>query len=100
KPKPEAAQAIETEEAAQGPGPSEPPAITSVPSQVGEDPDVLQSELKSMRQSIVSMSVGRQETASRILNDWLQGGEGQSGGGAMTEDETTEEETGDEGGGF
>ncbi|MFB0515067.1 MAG: flagellar M-ring protein FliF C-terminal domain-containing protein [Candidatus Neomarinimicrobiota bacterium] len=50
------------------------PATTAepVPSQVEEDPEVLRSEIKSMRQSVVSMSVGRPESATRILSDWLQ----------------------------
>lgn len=50
----------------------EEPELQRMPSTVDIDPEVLRSEIKSMRQSIVSMSVGRQETASRILNDWLQ----------------------------
>ncbi len=56
------------------------------PSRVEDDPDVLRSELKSIRQSVVSMSVGRQETASSILSDWLQA-EGGGGGAAFIEEE-------------
>ncbi|MFQ6675250.1 MAG: flagellar M-ring protein FliF C-terminal domain-containing protein [Fidelibacterota bacterium] len=37
-----------------------------------EDPSVLQSEIKSTRQSIVSMSVGQPETASEIVKEWLE----------------------------
>ena len=51
---------------------AEPPAVAPVPSHVAEDPEVLRSELKSIRQSVVSMSVGRPESATRILSDWLQ----------------------------
>lgn len=47
-------------------------AAEPVPSLVEEDPEVLRSEVKSIRQSVVSMSVGRPESATRILNDWLQ----------------------------
>ena len=47
-------------------------AAEPVPSQVEDDPEVLRSEVKSIRQSVVSMSVGRPESATRILNDWLQ----------------------------
>lgn len=36
-----------------------------------ENPEVLQAELKSIRQSVVSMTVGQHNTASRILSDWL-----------------------------
>lgn len=46
------------------------------PEAPGEDPEVIQSELKSIRQSVVSMSVGRQDTATRILSSWLQQDEG------------------------
>lgn len=73
---------------------------TPVPSHVADDPEVLRSELKSIRQSVVSMSVGRQETASSIVSDWLQseGGGGQGGGRESDEDESGESETtGEEG---
>lgn len=49
-----------------------PESAGPIPSHVEEDPEVLRSELKSMRQSVVSMSVGRPESATRILSDWLQ----------------------------
>ena len=42
------------------------------PSAVAEDPAVLQSEIKSVRQSVVSMSVGQPQTATSIVKDWLQ----------------------------
>ena len=47
-------------------------AAEPVPSLVEDDPEVLRSEVKSIRQSVVSMSVGQPESATRILNDWLQ----------------------------
>jgi hypothetical protein len=43
------------------------------PSHAKEDPEVLRSEVKSIRQSVVSMSVGRPESATKIMSDWLQG---------------------------
>ncbi|UCD37212.1 MAG: hypothetical protein JSW54_10295 [Fidelibacterota bacterium] len=46
--------------------------LEPVATHVEEDPDVLRSEVKSIRQSVVSMSVGRPESATRILSDWLQ----------------------------
>ncbi len=46
--------------------------IEPAPSHVGDDPEVQRSELKSIRQSVVSMSVGRPESATRILSNWLQ----------------------------
>ncbi len=69
------------------------------PSRVDDDPEVLRSELKSIRQSVVSMSVGRQETASRILSDWLQAEAGSPGGSTTGEEEETgeSESTGEEG---
>ncbi|MEE9464606.1 MAG: hypothetical protein V3W14_03395, partial [Candidatus Neomarinimicrobiota bacterium] len=72
-----------------------------IPSHVEDDPEVLRSELKSIRQSVVSMSVGRQETASQIINDWLQSGEGGQGSGPSFADEDESkgesESTGEEG---
>ncbi|MFC1480894.1 hypothetical protein ACFL6E_01435 [Candidatus Neomarinimicrobiota bacterium] len=74
----EAAQAVAAQPAA------------SAQTGVADDPDVLRSELQSIRQSVVSMSVGRQETASRILGDWIEqedaGGAGQGQGGALDND--------------
>ena len=40
----------------------------SIPTQ---NNDVLKSEVKSLRQSAVSMSVGQREAATQILQDWL-----------------------------
>lgn len=53
----------------------EPPetAEALAPSHAKEDPEVIKSEVKSIRQSVVSMSVGRPESATKILSDWLQG---------------------------
>ncbi|MEE9161557.1 MAG: hypothetical protein V3U35_01180 [Candidatus Neomarinimicrobiota bacterium] len=44
------------------------------PSHAEESPEVLQSEVSSLRQSVVSMSVGKPETATRIVGNWLQQG--------------------------
>lgn len=65
-------------------------AAEPVPSQVEEAPEVLRSEVKSIRQSVVSMSVGRPESATRILNDWLQQKEEQpeEAGAPESEDES------------
>jgi hypothetical protein len=74
------------------------PAVAAEPAapaqtNVADDPDVLRSELQTIRQSVVSMSVGRQETASRILGDWIDqedaGGAGPEQGGALEEDTGT-----------
>lgn len=50
-----------------------------------ENTDVQRSELNSLRQSAVSMSVGQKEGATQIVKDWLDDGEGSS--------ETDEKET-------
>ena len=43
-----------------------------------ENTDVQRSELNSLRQSAVSMSVGQKEGATQIVKDWLDDGEGSS----------------------
>ena len=44
----------------------------SVEQELGDDPDVLRSEIGEMRQSVVSMSVGQPKTATRIVREWLE----------------------------
>ncbi|MCH7574078.1 MAG: hypothetical protein IIA59_03045 [Candidatus Marinimicrobia bacterium] len=67
----------------------------------GDNPDVLQAELKSIRQSVVSMTVGQQNTASRILSDWLSSDPGEPSEGAPSAEEEAAsgngESEGDEG---
>lgn len=43
-----------------------------------DNTDVQRSELNSLRQSAVSMSVGQKEGATQIVKDWLDDGEGSS----------------------
>ena len=57
------------------------------PQAPGDNPDVLQAELKSIRQSVVSMTVGQQNTASRILSDWLSSDPGEPSEGAPSSEE-------------
>ena len=52
------------------PPPTPTPTIAPLPPT--EDPGVIQSEIKSVRQSIVSMSVGQPETATSIIKEWLE----------------------------
>ena len=40
-------------------------------STINENTDVVRSEVKSLRQSAVSMSVGQKEAATKIIEDWL-----------------------------
>ena len=44
------------------------------PTQAHTDEDVLKSELHSLRQSAVSMSVSEKEGANLIVQDWLNDG--------------------------
>ena len=71
------------------------------PQAPGDNPDVLQAELKSIRQSVVSMTVGQQDTASRILSDWLSSDPGEPSEGAPSSEEEAAsgngESEGDEG---
>ena len=39
-----------------------------------EDEGVMQSDMKSMKQSAISMSVGQQSGATQIVKDWLDDG--------------------------
>ncbi|MCH7858790.1 MAG: hypothetical protein IID14_03710 [Candidatus Marinimicrobia bacterium] len=43
--------------------------------QAGDEQEVLRQDVNAIRQSVVSMSVGRQATATRILKDWLEQGD-------------------------
>ena len=49
-----------------------PPPPPPPPAQPVEDPGVLQSEIKSTRESIVSMSVAEPEAATNIIREWLE----------------------------
>lgn len=62
----------EDEGEGQGPKAAPPPPPPPKPAEPEEDPSVLQSEIKSTRQSIVSMSVGQPETATGIVKEWLE----------------------------
>lgn len=53
------------------PAPPSAPQPVAAPPPV-EDTGVLQSEIKSARQSIVSMAVGEPETATTIVKEWLE----------------------------
>ena len=57
--------------------PQPPPGYTTPPTTSNANQDVLQSEVRSLRQSAVTMSAGQKEGASQIISDWLD--EGTSG---------------------
>ena len=53
------------------------PAYTAPPTVSNENTDVIRSEVRSLRQSAVTMSAGQKEGASQIISDWLdEGSEG------------------------
>ena len=53
------------------PEPPQPQAFTPPPTESGENTDVLRSEIRSLRQSAVTMSAGQRDGASQIISDWL-----------------------------
>ena len=56
------------------------------PTMAHQDDNVIRSEMQSMRQSAVSMSVGQKEGASQIIKDWLAYGSPSDGGGEESEE--------------
>ena len=50
---------------------TEAPPIAEPSAKPTQNNDVIKSEVKSLRQSAVSMSVGQKEAATKILEDWL-----------------------------
>ena len=62
------------------------PAAPSPPSPTRPDEDAMRSELRSLRQTAVSLTVGEKEGASALIKEWL-------------EDNPNKEEEGDEGAG-
>ena len=47
-------------------------ASTAPTMNIGEDPNVLRSEIDDIRKSVVSMSVGQPEKTSTIVKEWLE----------------------------
>ena len=54
------------------PEPPQPQGYTAPPTESNENADVLRSEIRSLRQSAVTMSAGQREGASQIISDWLE----------------------------
>ena len=63
-----------TEEGSKQSQPAEqaPQAPGATPTQAFEDPNVLKSEVGTLRQSAISMTIGQKEAANKIISDWLQ----------------------------
>ena len=53
------------------PEPLQPQAFTPPPTESNENSDVVRSEIRSLRQSAVTMSAGQRDGASQIISDWL-----------------------------
>ena len=51
--------------------PPQPTGYTAPPTESNENSDVIRSEIRSLRQSAVTMSAGQREGASQIISDWL-----------------------------
>ena len=47
------------------------PEAPAAPQAPSVDPAALKEEMKSIKQSVISMSVGQPDTASRVINEWL-----------------------------
>ena len=54
------------------PEPPQPQGYSAPPTESNENADVLRSEIRSLRQSAVTMSAGQREGASQIISDWLE----------------------------
>ena len=65
--------------------PTAPPTFVQ-PTMAHQDDNVIRSEMQSMRQSAVSMSVGQKDGASQIIKDWLADGAPSDGGGDESEE--------------
>lgn len=73
RPQPAARPQPQTPPTAPPPVQPEAPAAPQAPSVQAPsvDPAALKEEMKSIKQSVISMSVGQPDTASRVINEWL-----------------------------
>jgi len=53
------------------PEPPQPQTFTPPPTESNENSDVMRSEMRSLRQSAVTMSASQRDGASQIISDWL-----------------------------
>ena len=68
------------------PEPPAPQAFTPPPTESNENADVMRSEIRSLRQSAVTMSAGQRDGASQIISDWLDESSGDGDSDDNTED--------------
>jgi len=66
--KPKADKNVSSNDNTSAPAPTQ---FTAPPTESNHNTDVLQSEVKTLRQSAVTMSAGQKEGASQIISDWL-----------------------------
>ena len=66
-----------------------PDTFSAPPTVSNENADVVRSEVRSLRQSAVTMSAGQKEGASQIITDWL---DESSDGNNESNDENSEKE--------
>ena len=74
----------------QDPTPQPPQGYTAPPTESNENSDVIRSEIRSLRQSAVTMSAGQRDGASQIITDWLD--ESSSGDDADSDNSEDKEE--------
>lgn len=70
RPQPVAPQAVTPAPAPTAP-PATPPPAAEPAAAAPVDTTALREEMKGIRQSVISMSVGQPDTASRVINEWL-----------------------------
>tara|TARA_Y100000994_G_scaffold249213_1_gene259685 strand:- start:996 stop:2336 length:1341 start_codon:yes stop_codon:yes gene_type:complete len=68
------------------PEPPAPQSFTPPPTESNENADVMRSEIRSLRQSAVTMSAGQRDGASQIISDWLDESSGDGDSDDNTED--------------
>ena len=69
--------------------PPAPAAYTAPPTESNQNADVIKSEVRTLRQSAVTMSAGQKEGASQIISDWLEESSDNEG---STEEDNSEKE--------
>ncbi|MAM98914.1 MAG: hypothetical protein CMF91_03395 [Candidatus Marinimicrobia bacterium] len=69
--------------------PPAPAPYTAPPTESNQNTDVINSEVRTLRQSAVTMSAGQKEGASQIISDWLDESTDNE---SSTEEENSEKE--------
>ena len=69
---------------------AEPKEFSAPPTASNDNTDVVRSEVRSLRQSAVTMSAGQKEGASQLISDWLD--ESSDGNDEANDDNSEKEE--------